>query len=122
MIVLSTRSAGGSPVDRPFSKKSVSNCLKLKAWAKLKVNAAPLEPDSISSSEEKHPTKPALEGGYSSIVRNDFLRALAVRQTDLPFANVYFAVSTIPHLLSFSTPEHGRSFCSVEAKLGLSFL
>jgi hypothetical protein len=31
-------------------------------------------------------------------------------------------VSMIPHLLSFSTPEHGRAFCSVEAKLGLSFL
>jgi hypothetical protein len=31
-------------------------------------------------------------------------------------------VSAIPHLLSFSTPEHGRAFCSVEAKLGLSFL
>jgi hypothetical protein len=31
-------------------------------------------------------------------------------------------VSTIPHLLSFSTPEHGRAFCSVDDKLGLSFL
>jgi hypothetical protein len=31
-------------------------------------------------------------------------------------------VSTIPHLFSFFTPEHGRAFCSVEAKLGLSFL
>jgi hypothetical protein len=31
-------------------------------------------------------------------------------------------VSPIPHLLSFSTPEHGRAFCSVEAKLALSFL
>ena len=30
-IGLSARSAGGSPVDRRFSKKSVSNCLKLKA-------------------------------------------------------------------------------------------
>jgi hypothetical protein len=31
-------------------------------------------------------------------------------------------VSPIPHLLSFSTPEHGRRFSSVEAKAGLPFL
>jgi hypothetical protein len=31
-------------------------------------------------------------------------------------------VSGIPHLFSFSTPEHGQQLCSVEAKLGLSFL
>jgi hypothetical protein len=31
-------------------------------------------------------------------------------------------LSAIPHLVSFPTPGHGRQICSVEAKLGLSFL
>jgi hypothetical protein len=31
-------------------------------------------------------------------------------------------VIAIPHLVSFPTPGHGRQVCSVDAKLGLSFL
>jgi hypothetical protein len=45
----------------------------------------------------------------------------SAKQT-FPLLMSILPVSTIPHLLSFSTPEHGRAFCSVEAKLGLSFL
>jgi hypothetical protein len=45
----------------------------------------------------------------------------SAKQT-FPLLMSILRVSTIPHLLSFSTPEHGGAFCSVEAKLGLSFL
>jgi hypothetical protein len=54
-------------------------------------------------------------------------RALVIRLVGNPpnrlsFADTQSALSGIPHSLSFSTPEYGRPLCSVEAKLGLSFL
>jgi hypothetical protein len=60
-------------------------------------------------------------------MRNDLSSGVALfcwqsaKQT-FPLLMSTLPVSTIPHLVSFSTPEHGRAFCSVEAKLGLSFL
>jgi hypothetical protein len=45
----------------------------------------------------------------------------SAKQT-FPSLTSILPVGTIPHLLSFSTPEQGRAFCSVEAKLALSFL
>jgi hypothetical protein len=47
---------------------------------------------------------------------------LAIRQHTFASPILRLPVSAIPHLLSFSTPGHGRQVCSVEAKLGLSFL
>jgi len=47
---------------------------------------------------------------------------LAISQTDSRFADAQLPHSCSPHLLSFSTLEHGRRFSFVEAKLGLPFL
>jgi hypothetical protein len=45
-----------------------------------------------------------------------------ISQTDSRFADAQPPPSCSPHLLSFSTPEHGRRFSFVEAKPGLPFL
>jgi hypothetical protein len=48
---------------------------------------------------------------------------LAIRQNTLAFSPILrLPNSWIPRFLSFSTPEHGRRFSSVEAKAGLPFL
>jgi hypothetical protein len=47
---------------------------------------------------------------------------LASAKQTFPSLTSSLPVSAIPHLVSFPTPGHGRQVCSVEAKLGLSFL
>jgi hypothetical protein len=60
-------------------------------------------------------------------VRNDLSSGFGVfgwqsAKHTFPSLMSILPVGTIPHLVSFPTPGHGRRVCSVDAKLGLSFL